>query len=232
MTSGIYAYFDNKKKYYVYVGKDSNIHINRRHVLHNSPSLYEAQKINCVLQNNHGRYEYRVIVEGDYNDEELNEMEREYIKLFKTFKYDYPNRTVFNFTRGGDGKSGCCRPYDDFVYTVVKGGFKKGKQMYRIHDRNNNVVKSSIDKEKLIPLADKLNSGELSEDEVKKTNLSGIFEYKIVKMGFRNKKQNYTIYSKDHIPLISSINKEKLVPIINKLNLGEITEEDVKNKNF
>ena len=106
MSSGIYAYWDNVRNYYVYVGKDSNIDKKNRHCTHISKSSYNIQQINRVLQNNPERYEYRVIMKGDYNDWQLNQMEKLCIKSFKTFKKDYPERSVFNFTRGGDGISG------------------------------------------------------------------------------------------------------------------------------
>lgn len=106
MSSGIYAYWDNVKNYYVYVGKDSNIDKKTRHNTHISESAYDQQQINKVLQNNPKRYKYRVIMEGDYNEWQLNKMEKLCIKSFKTFKYDYPGRNVFNFTEGGDGSSG------------------------------------------------------------------------------------------------------------------------------
>ena len=106
MTSGIYAYWDNVKSYYVYVGKDSQINAKyNRNYAHMLSSLYDEQKINMVLQKNPKRYEYRVIMEGDYNDWQLNKMEKLCIKSFKTYKPDYPERSVFNFTKGGDGQS-------------------------------------------------------------------------------------------------------------------------------
>ena len=103
---GIYAYWDNKLSQYVYIGKDSHIYKNERHNVHLSPSMYDAQQINRILQNNPERYEYRILMEGDYSDKQLNKMEKFLIKHFKTFKYDYPERHVFNFTEGGDGMSG------------------------------------------------------------------------------------------------------------------------------
>lgn len=106
MSSGIYAYWDNIKKCYVYVGKDGKINEEKnRNYQHMLPSKYNQQQINRVLQNNPERYEYRVIMEGDYDDWELNKMEKLCIKSFKTYRYDYPNENVFNFTRGGDGFS-------------------------------------------------------------------------------------------------------------------------------
>ena len=106
MTSGIYAYWDNVNGYYAYVGKDSNIDRNIRHKQHLQLCRYDVQPFNKVIQNNPDRYEYRVIMEGGYNDWQLNQMEKLCIKSFKTFKYDYPARSVFNFTKGGEGSSG------------------------------------------------------------------------------------------------------------------------------
>lgn len=107
MSSGIYAYWDNVRCYYVYVGKDNKINAKKnRNYEHMLSSNYNVQQINKVLQNNPERYEYRVIMEGNYNDWELNQMEKLCIKSFKTFKEDYPERNVFNFTKGGDGVLG------------------------------------------------------------------------------------------------------------------------------
>lgn len=107
MSSGIYAYWDNIKNYYVYVGQDHKINSkNNRNYNHMLSSRYDDQPINRILQNNIKRYEYRIIMEGDYNDWQLNQMEKLCIKSFKTYKYDYPERNVFNFTKGGDGVSG------------------------------------------------------------------------------------------------------------------------------
>ena len=106
MSKGIYAYWDNELNYYVYVGKDSHIGENKRHRAHHSPYSYNNQQINRVLQNNPNRYEYRVLMKGDYTEEQLNSMEKFLIKHLKTCYYDYPERHVFNFTMGGDGVTG------------------------------------------------------------------------------------------------------------------------------
>ena len=106
MSGGIYAYWDNKLNYYVYVGKDSHIDEDKRHRAHHSPSSYDEQQINRVIQNNPKRYEYRVLIQGDYTEEQLNIMEKFLIKHLKTCYYDYPERHVFNFTAGGDGVTG------------------------------------------------------------------------------------------------------------------------------
>ena len=98
MTKGIYCYIDKKDNQIVYVGKDSNIDKNKRHRKHFSPSKYDAQPINRILQNNPDRYIYQILWEiDDCTDSHINQMEIFYIK-----KYD----PQFNFTEGGDGISG------------------------------------------------------------------------------------------------------------------------------
>ena len=98
MAKGIYCYIDKKDNQIVYVGKDSNIDKNKRHRKHFSPSKYDVQPINRILQNNPDRYIYQILWEiDDCTDNHLNQMEIFYIK-----KYD----PQFNFTEGGDGISG------------------------------------------------------------------------------------------------------------------------------
>lgn len=98
MTKGIYCYVDKKDNSVVYVGKDSNIDKNKRHREHFSPSRYDKQPVNRILQNNLSRYLYKVLWEvDDCSDNHLNQMEIFYIK-----KHD----PKFNFTDGGDGISG------------------------------------------------------------------------------------------------------------------------------
>ena len=103
---GIYAYWDNKLSQYVYIGKDSNIDKNQRHKEHLTPSRDDDQPFNRVLQNNPERYKYRILMEGNYNEKQLNKMEQFCIKHLKTYHYDYPERHVFNFTKGGEGTIG------------------------------------------------------------------------------------------------------------------------------
>lgn len=102
MTNGIYGYYDTKNQYVVYIGQDSYINEEKRHREHLSPSMYDRQHINRILQNNPSRYIYFNFVEGNYTQDEIDNFEKEAIKLFKTYKYDYPKRNVFNFTPGGD----------------------------------------------------------------------------------------------------------------------------------
>ena len=102
MTNGIYGYYDVKNQYVVYIGQDAHIDKKKRHKDHLSPSNYDGQHINRVLQNNPDRYVYFKFIKGDYAQDEIDDLEKEAIKLFKTYKYDYPERNVFNFTIGGD----------------------------------------------------------------------------------------------------------------------------------
>ena len=98
MAKGIYCYIDNKDNQVVYVGKDSNIDKKKRHRQHLTPSNYNEQPINRILQNNPNRYIYQVLWEiDDCTDNHLNQMEIFYIKKYNP---------QFNFTEGGDGSSG------------------------------------------------------------------------------------------------------------------------------
>ena len=102
MSNGIYGYYDTKNQYVVYIGQDVHIDKEKRHKEHLRPSCYDRQHINRVLQNNPDRYVYFKFVEGNYSQHEIDDFEKEAIKLLKTYKYDYPERSVFNFTPGGD----------------------------------------------------------------------------------------------------------------------------------
>lgn len=98
MTKGIYCYIDKQNNQIIYIGKDSNIDKNKRYRDHFTPSCYNKQQINKVLQNNPDRYIYQVLWEiEDCTDNHLNQMEIYYIR-------EYDPR--FNFTKGGDGISG------------------------------------------------------------------------------------------------------------------------------
>ena len=117
MSKGIYGYFDIENNYWAYIGKDSNIDKNSRRYDHRNPSTYNRQKINQTIQNNPDRYIYHILLEvpESFSTEEINDLEKHYINLLKTFKYDYPNKSVFNFTKGGEGLNGiiftdeCCK---------------------------------------------------------------------------------------------------------------------------
>lgn len=94
---GIYCYVDKKDNSIVYVGKDSNIHEDKRHKSHFHPSQYNKQQINRVLQNNPDRYTYQVLVFDVKDDDTLNDLEIQYIRQL------HPK---FNYTKGGDGLLG------------------------------------------------------------------------------------------------------------------------------
>lgn len=95
---GIYCYEDTlNDNEIVYVGKDSNIAINRRHKDHFAKGNYDAQQINRVLQNNPDRYRYRILKQWkkeEYNPNLANALEILYIRRYNP---------LFNFTKGGEG---------------------------------------------------------------------------------------------------------------------------------
>lgn len=97
MTCGIYCYIDKKDNNIVYVGKDSNIDKNRRNQYHHSPSKYQEQQINRVLQNNPNRYTYQVLTWNVTDQDTLNALETQYITHLKP---------KFNYTMGGEGLVG------------------------------------------------------------------------------------------------------------------------------
>ena len=94
---GIYCYTDNKTNEIVYIGKDSQIEIHRRHKDHTGKWAYNIQHINKVIQNNPQRYSYKVLLKGNFSDKLLNGFEMAFIKK---------HNPLFNFTDGGDGMSG------------------------------------------------------------------------------------------------------------------------------
>lgn len=101
MSVGIYCYKDlQNDNSIVYIGKDANIHINKRHKDHLKPSLYDAQPFNRVLQNNPDRYSYEVLKE--WNMEEHHPKTASLLEKLYIRRYD----PKFNFTKGGDGVVG------------------------------------------------------------------------------------------------------------------------------
>lgn len=104
MTKGIYQYVDVNTNEVVYIGKDSLIDKNKRHKDHLYKSNYNSQPFNSVIQNNPNRYEYGVICEyPDLTNDELNYLE---IKEIMKHKFLHDELPKFNFTVGGDGKTG------------------------------------------------------------------------------------------------------------------------------
>lgn len=100
MTQGIYEIKINEVRY---IGKDSNIHQNKRYNHHLS-LLKNGKHFNKHLQRAYNKYKeihYDVLIEFDEVDEEtLNKAEMFYIDLFETFDKG------FNQTKGGDGTKG------------------------------------------------------------------------------------------------------------------------------
>lgn len=101
MTNGIYCYIDKKTNKVVYVGKDSYIDKNERHKQHYQKSRYNRQPINRILQNNPGRYQYKVLKESNFSENLLKALEIIYIQRYNTFRPK--TNHGWNFSMGGDG---------------------------------------------------------------------------------------------------------------------------------
>lgn len=215
---GIYYYTDNETGNVVYIGKDSHIDTDKRHKDHLSKSRYYSQPFNSVIQNNPERYQYKVYCHVS-NIDELNQLEFDLINLY---------RPKFNFKHGGDGTIiNKKRDLSNFKYKVVKAG--KGKdfnktQQYCICDPFNKHLIQSIDYDFLKDIADKLNNGELTEDNIPNKP----FKYTVAKVGKNQGKRSYVILSKNYKALVTSIYYDKLKRIAKSLNKGDITEEEVK----
>ena len=189
MSTGIYAYWDNENNYYVYVGKDSNLDKNKRHNDHLQPSKYDEQQINYVLQNNIDRYEYKVLMEGNYSDKQLNKMEKFLIKHLKTFKSDYPNKSVFNFTKGGDG----CKYWEGKTRQDMVGennpNYGNPNNYHHTEETKRKISESGKGKKH-----SKETRKKLSEVNKRENNPMWKDYARIVKLGFdTNNKQRYAI---------------------------------------
>lgn len=214
---GVYYYVDNKTNIIDYIGFDSHIdskyNRNYRH-LNQKPLI----KFEEVLQKNPSRWKYKVFKR--FNTlEEASECEYNLINLY---------RPRFNFKHGGVGVK---KFYQDFTYKVVKQGFRRNKtQNYVIRNRDNFSLIQSVDKSKLEKIAEELNSGKITENDIKEKYQKR--KYTVSKAGFDKGIQIYKIQGRKYKPLINSKYKNKLESITDRLNLGEITEDDIKNKNF
>jgi len=177
MSVGIYCYKDlQNDNSIVYIGKDANIHINKRHKDHFTPSRYDEQVINRVLQNNPDRYSYEVLKE--WNMEEHHPKTAVLLEKLYIRRYD----PKFNFTKGGEGLVGFKHSEETknkirqsklgshhtdetkkkmsnsrkgekhFAWKdyprIKKNGHHNGKQLYAIK-YNGKVIKQSISLEKL-----------------------------------------------------------------------------------
>lgn len=227
MTVGIYCYKDlQDNDSIVYIGKDAYIHRDKRHKDHHKPSLYDAQQINRVLQNNPDRYSYEVLKEWnaeEHHPKTASLLERLYIR-----RYD----PKFNFTKGGDGllgykpsnetkekisktlKGRCgkdCGSWKSYPRIIKRGFEKNGKQNYAIVF-DGNLIKQSTHLERLEAFLDAmLNDKEFVWEDYPR----------IVKHGFQNGKRRYALIYKGKT-IRQSIFLEKLekelYSLINEVN--------------
>lgn len=214
----VYYYVDTETGLIDYIGFDSHIdskyNRNYRHLNQNPLIKFEE-----VLQKNPNRWRYKIFKK--FNTlEEASKCEYNLINLY---------RPRFNFKHGGVGTR---KFYQDFTYTVVKAGFRRNKkQNYVIRNRDNFSLVQSVDKIKLEKIAEELNSGKITEDDIQDKKYQKP-KYTVSKAGFDKGRQQYKIQGKKYKPLINSMYKDKLESLVVRLNSGELTEDDVKNKNF
>lgn len=241
MTKGIYCYIDKTNDEVVYVGKDSNINKNKRHNAHKQPKRYNDQQINRIIQNNPLRYQYKILWKiNDCSNNHLNQMEIYYISKYNP---------IFNFTNGGDGASGFkhteeFKTYRSALYKgknnpnyknfarVVQAGMIDDKQRYLLM---NQMIKVgiSLDKNLLETLAYRLNQKEITTDEAK-----NIIQTHYIKRGAQHPQykdyarvvkrgDTYNIMYKSK-RLCSSTDKSLLEDLANKINIKQISIDDVK----
>ena len=168
MSLGIYCYSDTKDNSVVYVGKDSHIDKDSRRIEHRSPSKYDSQPFNRILQNNPKRYTYHVLVHNVEDETTLNALEIQYIRQLQP---------RFNFTEGGDGW-GCGKNNPNYgglseetrkklsqiktkqYARVIRAGYTPyGTQRYGLNYKGKQIQKST-DKAKLERMAFEINKGE------------------------------------------------------------------------
>lgn len=174
---GIYAYFDKKDNSVVYVGKDSSIEKNKRHREHMYKSNYNKQAINRILQNNPNRYTYQVLVWNVKDQETLNALEIQYIRQLKP---------KFNFTEGGDGKTGYVTP-DETKRKISKSltGLKHSEETKEKMRKSHKGFKHSEEAKKKI--------SENHWDSSGKNNPNYKDYPRIIKKGFYDGKQLYAL---------------------------------------
>lgn len=231
MTNGIYLYFDTKKNSVVYVGRDSNIDKKTRHKAHMQKCNYGKQSINRILQNNPDRYEYRVYCEGNFSNDELNNLEIQVIKLFNTFH----RKDAFNYTEGGDGIIGFEHP-EETRKKISEGNKGKKlpeetrKKMSEAKSGENNPLYGKKRSEETKKKISKANKGKKRSEEARKKiskansgeNHPRWKDYaRVIKAGIHhNGKQRYTLkYNGKNIE--HSIYKEKLEKLAEEINKKE-----------
>ena len=161
MTAGVYLIF-NMETGQLYPGGSKNIEDRiDKHI--KSPNK-KSRIDNAIQKHGWDKFDWVILEETDPDWKIIGPREKYWIAYYNAFEDPFH----YNLTKGGEGINGYRKPYEDFVYTVAKGGFTNGQQKYVICDRDNNPIKSSINKEALDEIADKLNKGEITEEEVKK----------------------------------------------------------------
>lgn len=179
---GIYMFLDKETGAVVYIGMDSHIDVHERRNAHLRPSSYNTQQINRVLQNNPDRYEYKVYCHAD-TVEEMRQLEFDLINLY---------RPKFNYRHGGQGRY--LNP--EFEYTVAKNGMSpKNHQQYVIKDKHRKQLITSIDREYLEEICQKLNDEELSPKEIRqwKRRTTNSFEANVKRSKCRNSSGFYRV---------------------------------------
>lgn len=170
---GLYGYSDTQKNMWVYIGQDKHLEKDVRDGDHNKTSNKKAQQINKVLQNDkNNRYVYKRLFFVE-SLKEANYWEEVLINYFKTYKYDYPEHSVFNFQKGGDNRglpSGKDNPfYKDEIRINKQGKNKQDKMVYAIVYDTKTVCRN-IDKTFLEGLVQRFNKNEISIKEIKELN--------------------------------------------------------------
>lgn len=195
---GIYCYEDTlNNNEIVYIGKDSNINRTSRHIAHTSPSRYNEQHINRVLQNNPKRYMYKVLKSWEktkYPNQLTNLLEMLYIRRYAP---------KFNFTKGGEGLTGV-KHTDE---TKNKISQTKKENLDKISGENNPRYNTNVPSP--LDLLDEYENGNLTQSKLaEKYNVSrGTIDYRIHKAlklkgntkNFRDRRSNPPIYQgKNH----------------------------------
>lgn len=108
VTKGIYLFWDKKYEQVIYAGRFTG---RKRIKQHFNSNKKDEQQVNRYIQSHPERIDSVIFCEFDeISDDDLNQLEKETIKLFKLNRYRYPNSHVFNFTDGGEGMSGYKHP--------------------------------------------------------------------------------------------------------------------------
>lgn len=203
---GIYGYIDLKTDEIVYIGKDSHIDRDERHRHHLQEGRRNAQPFNSILQNNPERYKYTRIIEGEFDDDALNDLEITYIAAINP---------EHNYTSGGDGfSSGKNHIFyrhdmkdEDIIDMYVNQGLST-TQIAEKFNTDHSVIRRRLINNN-IELRD--NCGKNNHMYYKRgKNAPQWKDYpRIVKKGFCNGKQNYGLKYNGKI-IKESVYKERL----------------------